>query len=88
MSDDKTTLKDPGPYMASTTSDAYMLEPVRYFTTMKVDRPYESVPLPIARMKADMELEFTRAKLFWAKYGHPALYAVTAAVSAYIGHQL
>lgn len=42
----------------------------------------------LAAARADVELEFARVKLFWAKYGHPALYALTAIVSAYVGHKL
>lgn len=37
---------------------------------------------------ADVELEFTKVKLFWAKYGHPALYTAVSAISAFIGHVL
>jgi hypothetical protein len=42
----------------------------------------------IAKARADVELEFAKVKLFWAKYGHPALYALVSAASAYLGHKL
>lgn len=38
--------------------------------------------------RAQVELEFAKVKLFWAKYGHPALYAAVATVSAWVGHLL
>lgn len=48
----------------------------------------KSLAADVEKGKADLELEFARVKVFWAKYGHPALYAVVSAVSAYVGHKL
>lgn len=36
----------------------------------------------------DVELEFAKVKLFWAKYGHPAIMTLISVVSAYLGHKL
>lgn len=46
------------------------------------------VSASIAKARAEVELEFAKVQLFWQKWGHPALYALVAIVSAVVGHQL
>ena len=48
----------------------------------------KAVGTAIASARADVELEFAKVKLFWAKFGHPAFYALVSAASAYLGHKL
>lgn len=42
----------------------------------------------INKARAEVELDFARVKLFWEKWGHPALYALVAVISAVAGHLL
>lgn len=40
----------------------------------------------IEKARAQVALDVERLKLFWVKYGHPALYAVVSIASAVVGH--
>lgn len=50
--------------------------------------PIQTAESTLSKARADLELELARVKLFWAKYGHPALYTLVSLVSAFVGHKL